>query len=90
MQVKLNFSSFLLGILCVLGVGLLISAQNPDVDSVVGRFQARTNNNGFLILDTQTGQYILESDVNYIGNHKLIRGDFKTNFEAGKDLFSKK
>lgn len=90
MQFRLNFGSFFTGILCVLCVGMLISSQYPQDDSSNGRYEAKTNDNGFIILDTQTGQYILESDVNYIGKYRLIRGDFKTNFEAGRDLFSKK
>jgi hypothetical protein len=88
MNFKINFSSFLMGCFAMLCVGMLFSAMDPNPPSVVGRFQARMNENGFLILDTDSGKYILESDVNYIGNQRLIIGDFEKSFEAGRDLFS--
>jgi hypothetical protein len=90
MNFKLNVSSFLLGIICILAVGILFSARDPQSDDLMGKYRAYTNEEGFLILDTQSGKYILETDDGYIGNQRLIRGDFESSFAAGRDLFSKK
>ena len=90
MNFKINFSSFLMGCFAILCVGMLLSAMEPKPLSTTGRFEVRMNENGFLILDSETGKYILESNVNYIGNQRLIIGEFDKSFNAGRDLFSKK
>ena len=90
MNFKINFSSFLMGCFAILCMGMLLSAVDPQPESTTGRFQSRMNEKGFLILDTETGKYILESEAGYIGNHRLIVGEFDKSFNAGRDLFSKK
>ncbi|HSF89414.1 MAG TPA: hypothetical protein VLA46_08350 [Saprospiraceae bacterium] len=90
MNFKINFSSFLMGCFAILCIGMLLSAIDPQPESTTGRFQSRMNESGFLILDTWSGKYILESEVGFIGNQRLIIGDFEKNFEAGRDLFSGK
>lgn len=90
MNFKINFSSFLMGCFSILCIGILLSAMDPQPVSSTGRFQSRMNENGFLILDTETGKYILESEVGYIGNQRLIIGEFDKSFDAGRDLFSKR
>lgn len=90
MNFKINFSSFLMGCFAILCIGMLLSAMDPQPESTTGRFQSRMNEKGFLILDTETGKYILESEVGYVGNHRLIIGEFDKSFNAGRDLFSKK
>ncbi len=90
MNFKINFSSFLMGCFSILCIGILLSAMDPNPPSVVGRFEARMNEKGFLILDTDSGKYIFESEVGYVGNHRLIIGEFDKSFDAGRDLFSKK
>ena len=90
MNFKINFSSFLMGCFAILCIGMLLSAMDPHPESTTGRFQSRMNEKGYLILDTETGKYILESEVGYVGNHRLIIGEFDKSFNAGRDLFSKK
>jgi len=79
-----------MGCFAILCIGMLLSAMDPQPESTTGRFQSRMNEKGFLILDTETGKYILESEVGYVGNHRLIIGEFDKSFNAGRDLFSKK
>lgn len=90
MNFKINFGSFLMGCFAILCIGMLLSAMDPKPEYTPGRFQASMNDDGFLILDTETGKYILESGVGYVGNQRLIIGEFDKSFDAGRDLFSKK
>ncbi|MDZ4747939.1 MAG: hypothetical protein SH808_05590 [Saprospiraceae bacterium] len=90
MNFKIDYKSFSMGCLMMLGMGLLISSQYPQTESPVGRFQATSSEIGFLILDTQSGEFIFESDVNYIGNNRMMRGDFTSNFQTGKNIITKK
>ena len=89
MNLKINFGSFLMGCFAILCIGMLLSAMDPKPEYTPGRFQASMNDDGFLILDTETGKYIIESGVGFVGNQRLIIGDFDRNFEVGRDLFSK-
>ncbi|GAB5553857.1 MAG: hypothetical protein Sapg2KO_34480 [Saprospiraceae bacterium] len=84
---KLDFKSMLIGILTT---GLLFSFYSFDRTAdtsmpQVGKFQAVSSERGFLILDTQSGDYILDSEVNYVGKMTWIKGDFESAFRAGKD-----
>ena len=53
------------------------------------RYQAAAAERGFIILDTYTGDYILDSEVNYIGKMNWIKGNFHKSFERGKDKTSR-
>lgn len=90
MPSKDQLNTFLLGGLTVICIGLLMSANDPQSSTSNGRYQSRMNDSGFLILDTATGHFVYESGTAYIGNQRLIKGDFETSFKAGRDLFSKK
>lgn len=75
--------SFLIGFFIACTLILLMSAKTYEGQN--GRFQATSSERGFLILDTQTGDYILDSEVNYIGKIGWIKGTFETDFEQGRD-----
>ncbi len=49
------------------------------------RYQAVVGERGLVIIDTYTGDYILDSQVNYIGKMHWIKGNFQNSFDTGKD-----
>jgi hypothetical protein len=73
----------------VLIVIVAIAAFTPkgtlQGDSTNGRFQAVASERGFIILDTRTGQYILDSQVGYGKKMNWIRGDFAKSYKKGMD-----
>lgn len=84
---KLDYKSMLIGILAT---ALLFSFYSFDRTAEtpmpqVGKYQAVSSERGFLILDTQTGDYILDTEVNYVGKMTWIKGDFESSFQTGRD-----
>ena len=78
-----DVKSVMIGMLgTLLFFSILGSASTQS--NVSGRYQASSSERGFIILDTQTGKYILDSNVNYIGKIGWIKGEFESSFERGK------
>ncbi|GHB77604.1 hypothetical protein GCM10007390_34720 [Persicitalea jodogahamensis] len=65
-----------------------ISKDKVLADNDIGRYQGVAGERGFIILDTKTGQYILDSKVGYGAEMKWIR-DFITSFRNGIDKTKK-
>lgn len=80
--ISIDLKSFLIGILATALMFLLLGAREAD-NAENGRYRATASDDYLLILDTQTGEYILETS--YIGKQKWIRGDFQTSYENGKN-----
>ena len=89
----LDFKSVLVGLLCASLLFVCFSFKTDDgtikeglvPPAQVGTYQAVASERGFIILNTQTGEYILDSEVNYIGKMTWIKGDFDSAFERGVD-----
>lgn len=86
-QVKIDLNSFLIGILAMSIVTLTLSfktSPSPQQNQVP-RYQAVAAERGFIIMDTYSGDYILDSEVTYVGKMTWIKGNFQHAFDAGKD-----
>jgi hypothetical protein len=84
MKYNLDTKSIVIGFL---GAALLISTisfKNTS-DGKEGKFQTATGAKGVVILDTQTGSYIIAPDINDIGKVQWIKGDFQDTYATGKD-----
>ena len=86
-SLQIDVKSLLIGMLftCLLSLLFAFNGPSETPPTQLGKYQAVSSERGFLILDTQTGEYILDSEVNYVGKMTWIRGDFDSSFEAGKD-----
>ncbi|MEO0337914.1 MAG: hypothetical protein AAF242_01745 [Bacteroidota bacterium] len=88
---KLDFKSLLIGMLCSVVIFQAYSFNQPaEVNQQQNNlYQAAASENGFIILNTATGKYIIDSDVNYIGKMRWIKGDFDSSFDLGIDKTKK-
>lgn len=73
----------------VLSLMLLLGARPPASlpnapTNDVGRYQAVSSERGTIILDTQTGDFVMENIA--LGKPTWLKGDFKNTFEAGKSF----
>lgn len=88
MTIKIDFKSLLIGFLGAALVFTMLSFSQSEAETESpNRYQAVASERGFIILDTQTGEYILDSEVNYIGKMQWIKGDFKEAYRKGKNKF---
>ncbi len=82
--ITIDLKSIGLGALCVLGIGLLSNFNNANKAPINAadegrRYQAVSSDRGFIIVDTQTGQYLL--DTRYAGRPQWVKGDFTTIYD---------
>jgi hypothetical protein len=64
---------------------IFLTSAGTEGAGPIGRFQAVTSERGFIILDTKSGDYIIESRHYNVPKLKWSKGDFKTSFERGQD-----
>ncbi|MDQ0640514.1 hypothetical protein QF042_004079 [Pedobacter sp. W3I1] len=85
MKITLDTKSLLLGFL---GAGLMftaISFKNGQ-DQTGGRYRTEVNaNNLVVILDTETGNYIIGPSVQPAGKVQWIKGEFNKTFSTAVD-----
>lgn len=85
MKITLDTKSLLLGFL---GAGLMftaISFKNGQ-DQIGGRYRTEVNaNNLILILDTETGNYIIAPNLQEAGKATWFKGDFNRTFSTAVD-----
>ena len=82
---QVDFKSLLIGFL-VCGMFITSFAFNaPDTDRDNGRYMVAASEKGFVILDTQSGHYILDQEAGIIGKYRWLKGDFASSFEYGLD-----
>ncbi|WP_373331250.1 hypothetical protein [Salmonirosea aquatica] len=75
-------------VLGILAIGAIAAFTPKDVaqaENGNGRYQAVSSERGFIILDTRTGQYILDSQVGYGKQMTWIKGDFAKSYQKGTD-----
>lgn len=84
--ITIDLKSLALGVVGVLCIGLLSNFNHGDqprgnAADDVRRYQAISGERGLVILDTKTGQYII--DASYVGKPRWVRGDFATTHADG-------
>ncbi len=84
MKIQIDFKSAIIGALLFM-IAFLTIGFKPSSNNDYPRYQAVSGERGFIILDTYSGNYILDSEVNYVGKMRWIKGDFESSFNAGKD-----
>lgn len=84
MKKDLDVKSLLIGFL---GAGLLISliSFKSNSDEKESKFQTAIGEKGVVIIDTQSGAYIIAPDIRDIGKVQWIKGDFMNTYKTGKD-----
>ena len=85
--ITIDLKSLCLGVLSVLCIVLLSNFNNADQTNSnaadeVRRYQAVSSDRWFVILDTKTGQYII--DKNYSGQPRWVKGDFTSTHSGRK------
>ncbi|MFD2581214.1 hypothetical protein ACFSR6_01840 [Pedobacter vanadiisoli] len=85
MKITLDTKSLLLGFL---GAGLMFAAISfkNDQNQVGGKYRTEVNaNNMLVILDSETGNYIIAPDMRDIGKVQWIKGEFYKTFSTAID-----
>jgi hypothetical protein len=78
MKTTLDTKSILIGILTT-GLCLTIISSKNHVGPTDGRYKTEVNNNNVVvILDTQTGQYIIAPEVRDAGKIQWLKGECKS------------
>lgn len=75
MKHQLDLKSTLVGVLCALLLTVIISFKN-SADTSTGKYQTAIGETGVVILDTQTGAYIMAPLV--YAKSQWIRGNFES------------
>ncbi|WP_316803675.1 hypothetical protein [Pedobacter nototheniae] len=84
MKITLDTKSLLIGIL---GAGLMftaISFKNGQ-DQNGGRFRTEINDHVVVILDSETGNYIIAPAMYDVNKVQWLKGEFYQTFKTGKD-----
>jgi len=85
MKIALDTKSILIGILATGLCLTIISSKNYD-EPTDGRYKTEVNNNNVIvILDTQTGKYIIAPEVRDAGKIQWLKGEFQSTFSSAKD-----
>ena len=85
--ITIDLKSLVLGAVGVLCIGLLSNFNNGDqlrgnAADEVRRYQAISSDRGIIILDTKTGQYLIDRS-NALTKLRWIKGDFSTTHNDG-------
>lgn len=89
MKITIDLKSVIFGVFIGIILITTYSFNQPQENNSI-RYQATSGERGFIILDTYTGKYLLDSEVNYIGNMRWIKGDFDSAYEAGRNKTKQK
>ena len=84
MKYQVDIKSILIGFLSAALLISTISFKNNG-DEQDGKFKAVIGEIGIVILDTQTGAYILTPNVQIAGKMDWIKGDFYNTHKVSKD-----
>ena len=82
MTLNLDPKSMIIGLHSAALLFISLGFNNAQADSS-GKYQVSTSERGFIILDTQSGEYILDSSVGYPGRMQWIKGEFKDSYKDG-------
>ncbi|MFB9863755.1 hypothetical protein [Rufibacter immobilis] len=81
MKNQIDIKSLLIGFLSAALIIMAFSFKNSTTGQG-GRFQAETSETGVIVLDVETGAYIINTDMT---NNKWRKGDFQTTHKVSKD-----
>lgn len=89
LTITIDLKSLCLGAFGVLCIGLLSNFNNANqprssADDEVRRYQAISSDRGIIIVDTKTGQYIIDRS-NALTKLRWVKGDFSATHNKGVD-----
>ncbi|MNL21816.1 hypothetical protein D3C87_1431240 [compost metagenome] len=84
MKITLDLKSIIIGFFSAALLISLISFKNNG-DENEGKFKTVMNESGIVILDSQTGAYIIAPNMRDVGKVQWIKGDFYNTHKTGKD-----
>lgn len=84
MKITLDTKSLLLGFL---GAGLILTAISfkSGQDQSGGRFRTEVNDHVVVILDSETGNYIIAPAMYDVSKVQWLKGEFYQTFKVAKD-----
>ena len=77
-----DFKSAVIGFLGAAFI-FIIFAFNKPTEGPIGRYQGHSSEEGFMIVDTQTGNYIIDDRSSFSGKTIWTKGSFQDTFEKG-------
>jgi hypothetical protein len=84
MKITLDLKSIMIGFLGTTLLVSMISFKNNS-DENEGKFKTVMGEQGIVILDSQTGAYIIAPIMREAGKVQWIKGDFYNTHKTGKD-----
>ncbi len=81
--ITFDFKSMLIGLLAGFAFFMMMGASSPE-DNGRGKYQAVASEEGFMILDTQTGAYIFDR---FAGRGTWNVGTFSDRFKEGEKAY---
>ena len=84
MKITLDLKSIMIGFLGAALLVSIISFKNNN-DENEGKFKTVMGEQGIVILDSQTGAYIIAPLMRDFGKVQWIKGDFYNTHKTGKD-----
>jgi hypothetical protein len=84
MKITLDIKSMIFGFMAAGLVLIALSFKNGQTDHP-GKYRTTIGEKGIVILDTETGAYIMAPEIRTFGNVQWIKGDFNTTYQTGKD-----
>lgn len=84
MKITLDTKSLLLGFLVAGLMFTAVSFKNAQEQSS-GRFHTEVNDHVVVILDSETGNYIIAPSMYDTGKIQWLKGEFNQTFKTGKD-----
>ena len=84
MKITLDAKSLLMGFLAS-GLMFTVISFKSTSDQSKGKFRTEVNDHVVVILDTETGNYIIAPSMYDISKIQWIKGEFYETFKTGKD-----
>ena len=81
MKKQLDIKSLIIGFLSAALLIMVLSFKSGNIEQR-GRFHTEVGNNGVIVLDVETGAYIINTDLT---NSAWRKGDFETTHKVSKD-----
>lgn len=84
MKIEIDIKSMLIGFL---GAALLVSVVSfrGAEEQKSGKFQTVVSEKAVVILDTETGAYIIAPEIRDFGQVQWVKGDFYKTYQVGRD-----
>ena len=84
MKITIDMRSLVMGFFAAGLIFMAISFKNGETDQK-GVYQTALGEKGIVILNTETGDYIMRPTIETIGTVKWIKGTFNDTFQNGLD-----